>query len=46
MIIGALQTGVLPAITAIWLAEGRVHKGVYPPEPYRNPVEFFKELEA
>ncbi|MCK4725870.1 MAG: saccharopine dehydrogenase NADP-binding domain-containing protein [Anaerolineales bacterium] len=42
---GALPTGVAPAIAAIWLAEGRVEPGVYPPEAALEPEPFFKELE-
>jgi saccharopine dehydrogenase (NAD+, L-lysine-forming) len=42
---GALPTGVAPAIAAIWLAEGRVASGVYPPEASIDPEPFFKELE-
>ena len=42
---GALPTGVAPAIAAIWLAEGRVEPGVYPPEIALDPITFFKELE-
>jgi len=42
---GALPTGVAPAIAAIWMAEGRVEPGVYPPEIALDPVPFFKELE-
>ncbi len=42
---GALPTGVAPAITAVWLAEGRVESGVYPPEVALDPLPFFKELE-
>jgi saccharopine dehydrogenase-like NADP-dependent oxidoreductase len=42
---GALPTGVAPAIAAIWLAEGRVSPGVYPPEASLDPEPFFKELE-
>jgi len=42
---GALPTGVAPAIGAIWLAEGRVDPGVYPPEACLDPEPFFKELE-
>lgn len=42
---GALPTGVAPAIAAIWLAEGRVDPGVYPPEACLDPEIFFKELE-
>jgi saccharopine dehydrogenase-like NADP-dependent oxidoreductase len=42
---GALPTGVAPAITAIWLAEGHVEPGVYPPEVALDPLPFFKELE-
>ena len=43
---GALPTGVAPAIAAIWLGEGRVEPGVYPPEVALDPETFFKELEA
>ena len=42
---GALPTGVAPAIAAVWMAEGRVKPGVYPPELALDPVPFFKELE-
>jgi len=42
---GALPTGVAPAIAAIWLAEGRVEPGVYPPEACLDPEPFFGELE-
>jgi saccharopine dehydrogenase (NAD+, L-lysine-forming) len=42
---GALPTGVVPAITAIWLAEGKIELGVYPPEIALDPEPFFKELE-
>jgi saccharopine dehydrogenase-like NADP-dependent oxidoreductase len=42
---GALPTGVGPAVGAIWLAEGRVAPGVYPPEAALDPEPFFKELE-
>jgi len=42
---GALPTGVAPAIAAIWMAEGSVESGVYPPEIALDPVPFFKELE-
>jgi saccharopine dehydrogenase-like NADP-dependent oxidoreductase len=42
---GALPTGVAPAIAAVWLAEGRVKPGVYPPELALDPLPFFKELE-
>ena len=42
---GALPTGVAPARTAIWLAEGRIPPGVYPPEAMIAPEPFFKELE-
>jgi saccharopine dehydrogenase (NAD+, L-lysine-forming) len=42
---GALPTGVVPAIAAIWLAEGRIEPGVYPPEAALDPEPFFKELE-
>ena len=37
---------VWAAISAIWLAEGRVEPGVYPPEIAYDPEPFFKELEA
>jgi saccharopine dehydrogenase (NAD+, L-lysine-forming) len=43
---GALPTGVAPAIAAIWLADGRVEPGVYPPEAALDPEQFFEELEA
>jgi saccharopine dehydrogenase-like NADP-dependent oxidoreductase len=36
---------VAPAIAAVWLAEGRVEPGVYPPEEALDPIPFFKELE-
>jgi saccharopine dehydrogenase-like NADP-dependent oxidoreductase len=42
---GALPTGAAPAIAAIWLAEGRIEPGVYPPEACLDPEEFFEELE-
>jgi saccharopine dehydrogenase (NAD+, L-lysine-forming) len=42
---GALPTGVAPARTAIWLAEGRILPGVHPPEAVIEPEAFFKELE-
>jgi saccharopine dehydrogenase (NAD+, L-lysine-forming) len=42
---GALPTGLAPAIAAIWLAEGRVDPGVFPPEACLEPENFFKELE-
>ena len=43
---GALPTGVAPAITAIWLAEGRIPVGVHPPEQVIDPEPFFTELAA
>jgi saccharopine dehydrogenase-like NADP-dependent oxidoreductase len=43
---GALPTGAAPAIAAIWLGEGRVKPGVYPPEACLDPELFFKELET
>ncbi len=43
---GALPTGVAPARAAIWLAEGRISPGVYPPEAVIDPEPFFKELES
>ena len=42
---GALPTGAAPAIAAIWLAEGRIPSGVYPPEACLDPEPFFKEME-
>ncbi|MDY7075293.1 MAG: saccharopine dehydrogenase NADP-binding domain-containing protein [Chloroflexota bacterium] len=42
---GALPTGVAPARTAVWLAEGRVPPGVHPPEAALDPEPFFRELE-
>ncbi|MCK4786637.1 MAG: hypothetical protein KAV87_22955, partial [Desulfobacteraceae bacterium] len=42
---GALPTGAAPAIAAIWLSEGRIEPGVYPPEACLDPESFFKELE-
>ena len=42
---GALPTGAAPAIAAIWLGEGRLDPGVYPPEACLDPEPFFKELE-
>jgi len=42
---GALPTGVAPAITAVWMAEGRVEPGVKPSELAIDPLPFFKELE-
>ena len=41
---GALPTGTAPALAAIWLAEGRVEPGVYPPEQVLDPEAFFDEL--
>jgi lysine 6-dehydrogenase len=41
---GALPTGVAPARTAIWLAEGRIPPGVHPPELALEPEPFFEEL--
>jgi len=42
---GALPTGVAPAITAIWQAENKIPAGVHPPELVIDPLPFFKELE-
>ncbi len=42
---GALPTGAAPARAAVWMADGRVQPGVYPPELALDPVPFFKELE-
>jgi saccharopine dehydrogenase-like NADP-dependent oxidoreductase len=41
---GALPTGVAPARAAIWMAEGRIPAGVYPPEQVIDPEPFFEEL--
>lgn len=41
---GALPTGVAPAIAAVWLAEGRIQPGIYPPEAALDPEPFFDEL--
>jgi lysine 6-dehydrogenase len=41
---GALPTGVAPAITAVWLAQGRIPSGVHPPEAVIDPEPFFEEL--
>ena len=41
---GSLPTGIAPAIAAIWLAEGRIPAGVYPPEAVIEPEPFFAEL--
>jgi len=43
---GALPTGAAPAIAAIWLAEGKIDPGVYPPEACLDPEPFFQELEV
>lgn len=43
---GALPTGVAPARAAIWMAQGRIPPGVYPPEQAIDPEPFFKELET
>jgi len=43
---GSLPTGVAPAITAIWQAEGRIPAGAQPPEMVIDPLLFFKELES
>ncbi|MBC8507669.1 MAG: hypothetical protein H8D34_22610, partial [Chloroflexi bacterium] len=42
---GAWPTGAVPAIAAIWLAEGKIDQGVYPPELAIDPEPFFRELE-
>jgi saccharopine dehydrogenase-like NADP-dependent oxidoreductase len=42
---GALPTGVAPATTAIWLAQGRIPSGVHPPEAVIDPEPFFAELQ-
>ena len=38
-------TGLAGAISAIWLAEGRIPPGVHAPEAVMEPEAFFKELE-
>jgi hypothetical protein len=43
---GSLPTGVAPARTAIWMAEGRIPPGVHPPEAVIEPELFFRELES
>jgi len=43
--VGARPTGVAPAITAHWLAAGRIlQAGVFPPEAVIEPEPFFAEL--
>ncbi len=42
---GAQPTGTAPARAAIWLAQGRIPPGVYPPELAIKPEPFFEELE-
>jgi saccharopine dehydrogenase-like NADP-dependent oxidoreductase len=42
---GAQPIGTVSARAAIWLAEGRIPAGVYPPEVAIDPEPFFKELE-
>ena len=42
---GAQPTGTAPARAAIWMAEGRIPAGVYPPEVAIDPEPFFSELE-
>ena len=42
---GAQPTGTVPARAAIWMAEGRIPPGVYPPEQAIEPEPFLKELE-
>ena len=43
---GALPTGVAPAITAIWLAQGRIPSGVYPPRSGHRPWAFLRGIKA
>jgi len=43
---GPLPTGAVPAIAAVWLAEGKIDPGVYPPELAIDPEPFFKELDV
>jgi len=42
---GAQPTGTAPARAAVWMAQGRIPSGVYPPEQVIEPEPFFKELE-
>jgi saccharopine dehydrogenase (NAD+, L-lysine-forming) len=42
---GAQPTGTAPARAAIWMAQGRIPAGVYPPEQALEPGPFLKELE-
>jgi saccharopine dehydrogenase (NAD+, L-lysine-forming) len=42
---GAQPTGTAPARAAIWMVQGRIQAGVYPPEQVIEPEPFFKELE-
>ncbi|MGD2142838.1 MAG: saccharopine dehydrogenase NADP-binding domain-containing protein [Anaerolineae bacterium] len=42
---GAQPTGTAPARAAIWMAQGRIPAGVYPPEQAIEPEPFFEELE-
>jgi saccharopine dehydrogenase-like NADP-dependent oxidoreductase len=43
--VGSRPTGVAPAITAHWLAAGRIAQaGVFPPEVVIEPESFFAEL--
>jgi saccharopine dehydrogenase (NAD+, L-lysine-forming) len=42
---GAQPTGTAPARAAIWMAQGRVPAGVYPPEQALEAEPFLRELE-
>ena len=42
---GALPTGVFPARSAVWLAQGKVKPGVYPPELAFEAKYMLKEVE-
>jgi saccharopine dehydrogenase (NAD+, L-lysine-forming) len=42
---GSQPTGTAPARAAIWMAQGRIPAGVYPPEQALDPEPFLKELE-
>jgi saccharopine dehydrogenase (NAD+, L-lysine-forming) len=42
---GSQPTGTVPARAAIWMAQGRIPPGVYPPEQVLDPEPFLKELE-
>ena len=43
---GAFGTAIPIAVTARWMAEGRVAPGVHPPEVAFDPEAFMADLEA